>query len=152
MWFDPFHYSQNVSEALWAISEGGWLGTGIGNGLCHYIPVVQSDFNFCVIAEEWGFIGVFTIFAGFGLLVIHTITLAGKSEKPFIQLLIVGFATLWMFQLFIIAGGNLGILPLTGITLPFISFGGSSLLINFMVSGIILRFSHEQMTNKGNFI
>ncbi len=144
MWLDPFHYSQNMSEALWSLSGGSWFGTGPAQSICHRIPVVQSDFNFVAICEEWGFLGVISVFLVFCLLVIKTLYLADKSQKPFLQLLISGFAALWIFQTFIIVGGNIGLLPLTGITLPFISFGGSSLLINFLVAGIIIRFSHDQ--------
>ena len=145
MWLDPFHYSQNMAEALWALSEGKWFGTGLAQGLCHRIPVVQSDFNFIAVSEEWGFLGLISIFLVFCLLVIKTLELARKSEKPFIQLFISGVAILWMFQTLIIVGGNFGLLPLTGITLPFISFGGSSLLINFLIVGTIIRCSHDQM-------
>jgi len=143
MWLDPFRYSQNLAAALWATSGGGWFGTGSGMGLSHYIPVVQSDFNFAALAEGWGMVGAASILCCYGLLVWRTLHLARAAAYPYLQLLITGIGSLWMIQAFIIIGGNLGLLPLTGITLPFISFGGSSLVINFLALGIVMRFSAE---------
>lgn len=143
MWLDPFHHSQNMAEVMWALAGGGWLGSGTGRGLCHYIPVVQSDFNFVAIAEEWGFLGAGAVIACFGLLVWRTLTIARNAPTPYIQLLLAGIGALWMIQTFVIVGGNIGLLPLTGITLPFISFGGSSLVVNFLLLGVVVRFSGD---------
>ncbi|MFH2093173.1 MAG: FtsW/RodA/SpoVE family cell cycle protein [Pseudomonadota bacterium] len=150
MWLDPFHYSQNLAEALWAVSEGGWFGTGLAQGFSHRIPVVQSDFNFAAIAEEWGFLGGFMVFWVICLLVFKALALARQTHLSYVQLFISGLAVLWLFQTLIIVGGNLGLMPLTGITLPFISYGGSSLLVNFMAAGIVLRFSHDHSLYQSN--
>ena len=144
MWLSPFQHSQNMAEALWAVSGGGWLGTGLGRGLCHRIPVVQSDFNFAALAEAWGFLGVFSILVAFAVLVKRTLVVSRKSELPYIQLFTAGLAILWVCQVVIIVGGNAGLLPLTGITLPFISYGGSSLVVSFLAAGIILRISNDE--------
>ncbi len=141
MWLDPFHYSQNVAEGLWALCEGGWFGVGSGRGLGYYIPVVQSDFNFVVIAEEWGFAGAVGVLACFGILAMRSFSLARDMVDEYRQLFIAGLGTLWLIQTLIIVGGNIGALPLTGITLPFISYGGSSLVVNFLALGIVLRAS-----------
>ena len=141
MWLDPFVYSQNMAEVMWALAAGGVIGVGLGMGFSHYIPVVQSDFNFAVVAEEWGLAGVLCIIGCFVLLVWRTLDLGRRAEFGYQTLLIAGLGSLWVLQTFIIIGGNLGLLPLTGITLPFISFGGSSLLINFIMLGIVMRFS-----------
>jgi len=143
MWLNPFAYSHNMSEALWAIAGGGWFGAGTGRGLGHHVPVVQSDFNFILVAEEWGIAGVFSLFAVFFLLFARILSLAEKASPPYLQLLTAGLGALWIIQTLIIVGGNAGLIPLTGITLPFISFGGSSLLVNFMILGMLVRLSHE---------
>lgn len=141
MWLHPFQYSQNLAEAFWALAAGGVFGVGSGLGLGYLIPVVQSDFNFAALAEEWGLAGVAALLTCFALLIIRTLQLAMRATAAHEQLLLSGLAALWLLQTFIIVGGNLGVLPLTGITLPFLSFGGSSLLVNFLALGIIIRFS-----------
>jgi cell division protein FtsW (lipid II flippase) len=141
MWLDPFHHSQNMAEALWAVSDGGLFGAGIGKGLGHMIPVVQSDFNFVAAAEELGVLGAGSILAAFGLLVWRVFQVARSTAIPYQQLLVAGVGTLWMIQTLVIVGGNVGLLPLTGITLPFVSYGGSSLLVNFLALGIVLSIS-----------
>lgn len=143
IWLDPFAHSQNMAEALWAIAGGGVFGAGMGKEMSHHIPVVQSDFNFAALAEAWGMVGVACVMVWFALLVQRTIRYSLSATFPYQQMLIAGLGALWAIQTFIIAAGNLGLLPLTGITLPFISYGGSSLLVNFMVLGLIMRMSHE---------
>lgn len=143
IWLDPFTHSQNMAEALWALGGGGWFGSGLGSALSYHIPVVQSDFNFVALAEAWGVVGALCVIGWFGMLVQRTFRLSLKAVYPYQQMLLVGLAALWAIQTFIIAGGNLGLLPLTGITLPFISYGGSSLLVNFVILGVILRMSNE---------
>ena len=144
MWLDPFHFSQNISESLWAAASGGLFGKGAGMGLAHRIPVVQSDFNFSVIAEEWGLVGVMAVLVIFAGLVGICLQVARRQEKPYMQLLAAGLGSLWMLQTLVIISGNMALLPLTGITLPFISFGGSSLLMNFVMLAIVLRLSEVQ--------
>jgi cell division protein FtsW (lipid II flippase) len=141
MWVDPFHHSQNISESLWAAASGGWFGKGFALGLAHRIPVVQSDFNFSVIAEEWGLIGVTAVLVTFAGLVGICLQVAQRQEKPWLQLLAAGLGALWMLQTLVIMSGNMALLPLTGITLPFISFGGSSLLMNFVMLALAIRLS-----------
>lgn len=144
MWLDPFHYSQNIAQSLWAAASGGLFGAGSGMGYAHRIPVVQSDFNFAVIAEEWGLIGVVAVLLLFGGLVHGCLRVAGRQERPDFQLLAAGLGSLWMLQTLVIVAGNMALLPLTGITLPFISYGGSSLLMNFVMLALLLRLSEQQ--------
>ena len=144
MWLDPFHHSQNIAESLWAAASGGLFGKGIGQGLAHRIPVVQSDFNFSVIAEEWGFVGVTAMLVIFAGLVAICLRIARRRRQPWQQLLAVGLGALWMLQTLVIISGNLALLPLTGITLPFISYGGSSLLMNFVMLALALRLSIDR--------
>jgi len=141
MWLDPFRYSQNLAEASWALAAGGWIGQGPAMGFSQYIPVVQSDFNFAALAEDWGLMGVVVILGAFAALVGRTLVLARRMPHPYQQMLMTGIGALWAIQTFIIVGGNLGLLPLTGITLPFISFGGSSLVVNFMMLAVVVRLS-----------
>ncbi len=143
MWLDPFCHSQNLAEGLWALSGGGWFGAGMGRDLSHHIPVVQSDFSFAALAEAWGAVFSIAFIACYGLLVQRTLALARRADPPYVQLLLAGLGALWMLQAFIIIGGNIGLLPLTGITLPFVSFGGSSLLVNFLALGLVLRASND---------
>ncbi|HID69948.1 MAG TPA: FtsW/RodA/SpoVE family cell cycle protein [Desulfobacterales bacterium] len=146
MWLDPFHYSQNLAESLWAVAAGGLFGTGPGKGLSHVIPVVQSDFNFSVIAEEWGLIGVAAVLVLFGSLVAICLRVAGRQKEPYLQLLAAGLGSLWMLQCLVIVAGNMALMPLTGITLPFISFGGSSLVMNFVMLAMLMRLSERGIT------
>lgn len=141
MWLDPFTHSQNMAEAMWAVAGGGTVGVGMGRDMSHHIPVVQSDFNLVALAEAWGMVGVICIILWFALLVQRTIRFSLSATFPYQQMLLVGLGALWAIQTFIIVAGNLGLLPLTGITLPFISYGGSSLLVNFLVLGMIMRMS-----------
>jgi cell division protein FtsW (lipid II flippase) len=143
MWLDPFAHSQNMAEVMWALSSGGGFGVGLGREMSHLIPVVQSDFNLVALAEAWGMAGLACIIVWFALLVQRTIRFSLAAVFPYQQMLIAGLGALWAIQTFIIIAGNMGLLPLTGITLPFISYGGSSLLVNFLALGIIMRMSHE---------
>ena len=148
MWLDPFHYSQNIAEALWAAASGGLLGKGTGMGLAHRIPVVQSDFNFSVIAEEWGLIGVLAVLVIFAGLAGICLQAARRQEHPWQQLLAAGLGSLWILQTVVIIGGNMALLPLTGITLPFISYGGSSLVMNCVMLALALRLSANSIREK----
>lgn len=141
MWFEPFLYSQNMAESLWAVSSGGWFGVGAGSGMPFKIPVVWSDFNFSALAEEWGMIGAGAVLCCFGMLTLVCLKSAGRCREPYLQLLGTGIGALWFLQTMVIVGGNLALLPLTGITLPFISFGGSSLIMNFVALALILQIS-----------
>ncbi len=141
MWFEPFLYSQNMAESLWAVSSGGWFGSGAATSMAYKIPVVWSDFNFTALTEEWGLLGGATVLLCFGLLMYVCLRMAGRCREPYLQLLAAGIGGLWMMQTLVIVGGNLALLPLTGITLPFISFGGSSLIINFVALALMLHLS-----------
>jgi cell division protein FtsW (lipid II flippase) len=148
MWLDPFFHSQNMAEAMWAFGSGGWFGVGMSESYSYHIPVVQSDFNFAALAESWGLVGVGCVIGWFVMLVQRTVRLSLAATFPYQQMLLVGLGALWGIQTFIIVGGNLGLLPLTGITLPFISYGGSSLLVNFLILGIVVRMSGEMDKNR----
>ena len=142
--FDPFGNSESMARALWAISSGGFWGSGIGYGQPHSIPIVHSDYNFTAICEELGMIGGFSVILLFAVLVFRCFRIASGTDHMYRKALVMGIGTMIGLQAFIIIAGNLGIIPLTGITLPFISYGGSSMFIHFIMIGMVLKISGER--------
>jgi len=137
---DPRGFNYNVNQAKIAIGSGGIFGKGLGRGTqghLGFLPEKQTDFIFALIAEEWGFLGVVLLLSAFGLFFWRLISAAAASTNNFFRLLIAGFALMIFSQIVINVGMNLGLLPVTGISLPFLSYGGSNLLINFLALGII---------------
>ena len=132
--------SWNINQAKIAIGSGGILGKGIGHGTqtqYGFLPEPQTDFVFASIAEEIGLIGIAAFFVLFSLLIWRIIKIALSAGSNFSRLFATGLAILLVFQTFINIGMNLGILPIVGIPLPFVSYGGSSLLANFIALGIL---------------
>jgi cell division protein FtsW (lipid II flippase) len=144
MAIDPFTRSEGMSRAIWSISSGGIFGTGIGYGQSYRIPVVQSDYNFSAICEEMGLIGAISVVSAYILFAHRCYRISGVTTNLYKRTLVVGIALLITLQAFTIIAGNLGIIPMTGITLPFVSYGGSSMLVNFLMAGIVLRISGER--------
>lgn len=151
-WLNPWpnvsDRAYQIVQALYAIAGGGLFGQGIGYGFPDYIPVVHSDFALAAIAEEWGLLGSLTIVACFALLAgrgLHTALLAIRASRPnhFHAYLAAGLVTLLSVQAILIMGGTTRLLPLTGITLPFVSYGGSSLLISGLALGLLLYLSAD---------
>ena len=144
-WLDPFSDVENkgyqIVRSLYAISEGGFAGNGIGAGSPYLIPVVSSDFIFAAICEEMGVLGGVAVLMIYFLLVYRGFKIALSSTNEFNKAVAVGFSVMLGIQTFIIIGGVTKLIPLTGITLPFISFGGSSMLTTFMVMGILQAIS-----------
>lgn len=149
MWIDPFQDPTDRGfqpvQAAFAMAEGGVTGTGIGRGGQVRIPFSESDFIFAVIAEELGLIGATLVIVAFLLLVGCGLRIALRAERPFEKLLAVGLTTLLGFQAFIIMGGVTRVLPLTGVTLPFVSYGGSSLVANYVILALLLRISDDNV-------
>jgi cell division protein FtsW (lipid II flippase) len=144
MMLDPFGRSESMARVLWSISSGGIYGAGIGYGQPHRIPEVQSDFNFTAICEEMGFIGGVTVILAYVLLIYRFFKIASHTDNIYRKTLVIGITALVGVQAFIIISGNLSFIPMTGITLPFISYGGSSMIINFLMAGIVLKISGEK--------
>jgi cell division protein FtsW (lipid II flippase) len=144
-WFNPLSdtsgASYQVLQSMIAIAEGGILGTGFGLGSPGLIPVSLSDFIYAALGEEFGLLGLLVIVVLFSLLVYRAIRVAIRSEKTFHRYLAAGIGFYFGFQSILIIGGNIGFLPLTGVTLPFISYGGSSLLVSFVAFGILYILS-----------
>ena len=152
-WINPWtHYStygyQTVQGEL-ALGRGGLTGSGLGLGTPYNIPVAYSDFIFAAIGEELGLLGTTAVVAGFLLLVGAGMRAAIRARSEFSQLAAVGFTTILGFQSFFIMAGVVRLLPLTGVSLPFIGYGGSSLLANYVLVALLMRISDEGSTPPG---
>jgi cell division protein FtsW (lipid II flippase) len=152
IWLDPFAdplgAGFQVVQALHAFARGGLLGVGLGAGLPEIggrppIPAVHTDFPLAAIGEELGLLGVVAILGLFLVVVERGMRIGAAAADDFRSLLAVGLALVIGIQAFIIAAGNLKVLPLTGVTLPFISYGGSSLLANAVIIGLLLALSDK---------
>lgn len=154
VWLDPFADAQGagyqVVQALYAFGRGGLLGTGLGAGLPSPegrlpIPALHTDFPLAVIGEELGLVGVVAVLACYLVLIERGLRIAATAADDFRALLATGLALVVAVQAAVIAGGNLKVIPLTGITLPFVSYGGSSLLANGVIVGLLLAFSDRSI-------
>lgn len=143
-WNDPSGSSYQVIQSLIATANGGIEGRGPGLGNPELVPVVISDFIYSAIAEETGLFGTLGLLALFGILITRTMRVAIRAPDVFRRLLAAGISTYFGVQTILIVGGNLRLLPLTGVTLPFVSYGGSSLLTSFIAILIILVISNQQ--------
>ena len=143
-WVDPQGRSYQIAQALYSLGSGGVFGSGLGNGYPLYVPAVHTDFPFVALAEEGGLAAALAVLLVYALLVTRGFQLAIRSRLPFNKLLAAGLTAVLALQTAVIVGGNLKLIPLTGVTLPFVSYGGSSLLANFLILGILLRLSHEE--------
>ena len=145
IWLNPFENASDmgyqVVQSLYAMASGGVMGSGIGMGYPSYIPLVKNDFIFAAICEELGMIGGIGVIMLFFMLVYRGIKISLRSTKPFNKAVSMGFAAMFGFQAFIIIGGVTKFIPLTGITLPFMSAGGSSLAACFIALAILQAIS-----------
>lgn len=143
-WADPngMGYYQ-VVQGLYSISSGGMIGSGLGQGYPGFVPVKESDYIFAAICEEFGMVFGIGIIIVFFLLFYRGIRIAFVTEDKFSQLVAVGFSIMIACQALVIVGGIFAIIPLTGITLPFVSYGGSSMLTMFFTLGLLQKVSEE---------
>jgi cell division protein FtsW (lipid II flippase) len=140
---DPGGRSFQIVQSLIAVANGGLLGRGFGIGAPTVIPVVHSDFAFAAIVEEWGLLGGLACLGLILVLVSRGLRLAILGQSSFRRLTAGGLAALLGLQSLLIVGGVLKVLPLTGVTLPFLSYGGSSLLVNFIIIGLLVKLSAD---------
>jgi cell division protein FtsW (lipid II flippase) len=145
-WWNPWPEADGrafqIVQSLLAVAAGGIFGEGVGLGAPNFIPVVHSDFVFAAIAEEWGIIGGLGVLLCLATLVLRaTRTAVKNTERPFHSLLAAGIGLSLGVQSLLIMAGVLKLVPLTGVTLPFVSYGGSSLLSSFVMIGLLLRAS-----------
>ncbi|MCX7183787.1 MAG: putative lipid II flippase FtsW [Nitrosospira sp.] len=147
-WIDPYGKGYQLSHALIAFGRGEWLGVGLGGSVekLFYLPEAHTDFLLAVIAEELGFIGVITVVALFAGLVIRAFVIgrqAAMRERHFSALVAQGIGVWLGVQAFINMGVNMGVLPTKGLTLPLMSFGGSSIVANCIALAVLLRVDWE---------
>lgn len=150
IWLDPWANPDTVGfqplQATFALANGGLTGTGPGRGEPYRIPEVETDFIFAAIGEELGLIGSVGVLIAFVVIVTSGLRIAIGTKDQFGKLLATALSALLGIQAFIIIGGIIRIVPLTGITLPFVSYGGSSLVANYVLIALLLRISHDGAT------
>ncbi|MDK1118322.1 MAG: FtsW/RodA/SpoVE family cell cycle protein [Anaerolineae bacterium] len=144
-WLDPSGRSYQIIQSLLAIANGGIAGRGPGLGSPGLVPIPHSDFIFTAIAEEMGLVGVMGLLALFGFLISRGIRIALLAPGRYERLLAAGITAYFSIQSLMIIGGNLRVLPLTGVTLPFVSYGGSSLLTSFIGLWALLKISDQSL-------
>lgn len=146
-WLHPFAdetiaQSDQIAQSLWAFGSGGVLGTGLGQGNSDLIGfAANSDFILATVGEEFGLTGMMAILLVYGLIVERGVRISLAARDPFGKLLAVGLAGAFGLQVFVVAGGVMGLIPLTGMTMPFMASGGSSVIANWALIGILIRIS-----------
>lgn len=146
IWMDPFGNPDGgyqLIQSLYSLADGDLIGTGIGKGMPTLIPVVESDFIFSAIGEEMGLLGGAAVLIAYMLFAVRGFATAARAKSDVSAFTAIGLTTSISFQAILIVGGCTGFLPLTGVTLPFMSQGGSSLLASFIVVGLLLRAGDE---------
>lgn len=142
-WQDPNGMGYQIAQSLFAISGGKILGTGLGNGIgAATVPVAVSDFIFSVIAEELGFAGAMAVLVLFLIVVMRAFGVSLRAKDRFGQILAAGIGILLGSETLIILAGVTKLLPLTGITLPWVSYGGSSLIVHLILIGVLMNISN----------
>jgi cell division protein FtsW len=147
-WAHPFNSGYQLTQSLIAFGRGGWFGVGLGNSIqkMFYLPEAQTDFLFAVIAEELGLAGVIAVIALFSFLVMRIFFIGRRAQKlgqHFAGYMAYGFGLWIAIQFAVSIGVNSGILPTKGLTLPLMSYGGSSMLVNCITIAVLLRIDYE---------
>ncbi len=157
VWLDPFADPLDAGfqqvRALYALGRGGVFGEGLGQGLITLggsttIPYIQTDFIFTAVAEELGLVGSLALLGFIAAMVFRGLRIAASARDDFSALLALGLTVSLGLQALIIIGGNTKLVPLTGITLPFVSYGGSSILASFIMIGLLLSISHRSVVGE----
>ncbi len=147
IWLDPWKYalgeSYQIIEGMYSIAAGGLFGVGLGQGHFQNLPVKESDMIYAIICEEFGIIFAIGLMIIYFLLFYRGIRAAFVTDDKYSQLIAVGFSTMIACQTLVIIGGIFAVIPLTGITLPIVSYGGSSVLTIFFALGILQKISEE---------
>ncbi len=146
-WLDPWAHAETtgyqIIQGWFAIAAGGLFGEGPGQSSAASIPEASTDLIFAVIADELGLVGSAALLIAYILMVGTGLRVAVRCERPFEKLLAAGLSLIIGVQTFVIVGGVTRLIPLTGITLPFVSYGGSSLIANYILLALLLRISHD---------
>lgn len=147
IWLDPWKYKDGsghqIIQSLIAIATGGLFGTGIGLGHPYLIPEAHNDFIFAAICEEFGLLGGIALILLYLMLIYRGFRTALHARDGYSMLVAVGISSMIGFQVFVIIGGVIKLIPLTGITLPFVSYGGSSMILNFASLGVLQKISES---------
>jgi peptidoglycan glycosyltransferase len=147
VWLDPWKDASGTGyqpiKAAFAMANGGLIGTGLGLGNQDSIPYIQTDFVFAAVAQQMGLLGATLVIVAFMLMIGSGLRIAARADQAFDKLLAVGLTTLIGVQAFLIISGVIRLLPLTGLTLPFLSYGGSSLISSWILIALLLRISDE---------
>jgi len=152
-WADPFNTGFQLTQALIAFGRGEWLGVGLGASIqkMFYLPAAHTDFLFAVLAEELGLLGVLTVIVLFAIIVWRAFSIARRAEingQVYAARLAQGIGLLLGMQAMINMGVNMGALPTKGLTLPFVSYGGSSMIVSCLAVGLLLMIEREQRRHK----
>ena len=145
IWLDPWAQADGagyqIVQSLYGFANGGLFGAGLGQGYPNYVPFASTDFIIAAFAEELGLVGLVAFIVLYGILVERGLRTAIESIDPFGQLLAAGLSIALGFQAFIIIAGVSRLIPLTGLTTPFLSYGGSSLIANWIIIALLIRVS-----------
>jgi cell division protein FtsW (lipid II flippase) len=145
MWLSPWdnvvHGGDQLAHSVWAFATGGLTGMGVGLGDPQIVPAAHTDLVLSALGEEWGFLGLAAVFALYGLLVYRSMRIALRARGDYEFFLAAGLAAAMALEILLISGGALGLLPLSGVVTPFLSYGRTSMLANFLVTGILLSLS-----------
>jgi rod shape determining protein RodA len=147
---DPLNAGYNMIQSKVAIGSGGFFGKGFGNGTQvqgDFLPEHHTDFIFSVVGEEFGFLGSIGILFLYLLILLRTIRIALHAKDLLGRVIVLGITAMLTFQIFINVGMTVGIMPVTGITLPLLSYGGSSMLINMIALGLVFGISLRSNKN-----
>jgi len=149
-WLDPWHYMNSgglqLAYGWFSLAAGGVTGTGLGLGQSGTVPFISSDMIFAAVGEELGILGIIVVLCLFALFVGEGFRIAQRAHSDFVRLAATALTATVGIQAFVIMAGVLRLLPFTGITLPFMAYGGSSLLANYVIVALLLRISDENAT------
>jgi len=153
VWLDPWSdiadKGWQIAQSLFAIASGGYFGRGLGNGSPTYIPEVHTDFIFAAICEEMGVFGGAAVIILFFLLSYRCFKITLKTKNEYNKAVALGLTLMFALQTFIIIGGVIKFIPLTGITVPFVSYGGTSIVVSFASLGIMQAVSAREERRGG---
>jgi len=147
---DPLGHGYQALQGLFSLAAGGLFGTGYGLGHPALIPAAATDYAYAAWAEEFGALGGTILIAAFGIIIWRALLAAQAQPDIYAKLLATGLAATLGFQVFIIVGGVVGLFPLTGVTLPFVSYGGSSLVANFLLIALLWAIGSERPSPSGS--
>ena len=148
-WLDPLNDanynadggSYQLVQSMFGLAHGGLFGTGLGGGLPNLVPLAESDFIVSAIGEELGLVGLFAVLGLYLVMVFRSLRISNMHSDDFSKLLSTGLGFVIALQVFIVIGGVLRVVPLTGLTTPLLTAGGSSLLANWIIIALLLRLS-----------